>query len=553
MLLKKELKKKENHYFNNMKLSKYMWRIFAIGLITTTLLVLLPFLLGLNFESFSFLFKSFSFQNTLQITLINAILSSVILVFFGFIGSLLLLKVPFFSSIGKNLGLLIIPITLGNISIAFICKLLWGDSAFFSGIAQGSQLNKLSFLLLLELYQFGLLFIYLFWMQLQNINQDRLNFAFANKFSFYQKLKDIYLPHTKNLWLLLSVIAFVFAFYEESKIAYLFKVSEGTNSELITNWLTRNYQTTLLVNPDFASNLIFDASFVVLLASIVGLVLLFFISHFFIKKFTSIKLYPINRIKRNNSCFTKKMGMFFGLLLCTIVLMPFILSLIKVNFSLTFSHLGFSILMTIIATITSVATAIIFGISSRLGWKQALSTFNQKSLIFFILLFVLLLVPPIVILISGFKWMSFLGYSSQFIIYFVWIIGHVLLTLPLLGSFVLVNHFRVSNNEIDYLKVYKLSIKETISFSFLKRFKAEYLLLFILGFSFIWNEAIINSLFSDYIPSFVSSMKMLITGRGADYEKAFGFLLVSFIIAILSASIWRIIINNAQKKMNKES
>lgn len=72
--------------------------------------------------------------------------------------------------------------------------------------------------------------------------------------------------------------------------------------------------------------------------------------------------------------------------------------------------------------------------------------------------------------------------------------------------------------------MYKLSIKETISVSFLKRFKAEYLLFFILGFSFILNEAIINSLFSDYIPSFVSSMKMLITGRGADYEKAFGFL-----------------------------
>jgi hypothetical protein len=100
--------------------------------------------------------------------------------------------------------------------------------------------------------------------------------------------------------------------------------------------------------------------------------------------------------------------------------------------------------------------------------------------------------------------------------------------------------------------VYKLSKAETIRFSFFKRFKAEYLLLFIIGYSFIWNEAVLNNLFSDYIPSFVSGMKMLITGRGADYDKAFGYLLVSFIVALLSAIIWRYIIEKAQKQLNTE-
>ena len=208
--------------------------------------------------------------------------------------------------------------------------------------------------------------------------------------------------------------------------------------------------------------------------------------------------------------------------------------------------------MTFIATLASSATAIFFGIASRLGWKQTLSSFSQNSLPFFVLLFVLLLVPPIVILITGYKWMSLVGYSSQSIIYTIWIVGHILLTLPVLGSFVLFNHFRVSNNEIDYLQVYKLSKTETIRYSFFKRFKAEYLLLFIIGYSFIWNEAVLNSLFSDYIPSFVSGMKMLITGRGADYDKAFGYLLVSFIVALLSAIIWRYIIEKAQKQLNTE-
>ncbi|MBP8114621.1 MAG: hypothetical protein KAY50_04635 [Chitinophagaceae bacterium] len=529
-----------------------LWRILTMGLLCVTLLVLFPFVFGFNFSGLNDLFSNSSFLPTLQTTLVNAIISAIVLVVFGFTGALLLLKVPSFSYIGKNLGLLIIPITLGNISIAFICKLIWGDSSFFSGIAQGGQFNKLVFLLLLELYQFGLLFVYLFWMQLQNINADRLNFAIATKFSFYQKLKDIYLPHTRNLWLLLAAIAFVFAFYEESKIAYLFKVSQGTNSELITNWLTRNYQTNLMVNPNFARSQVYDASAFVLFSAIAGLILLFLVLYYFIKKSTALKLYPTNQSTRNGSFTLKKTGLLFGLILCTVAILPLLLSLTKVSFNFNFSQLGFPLLMTFIATLASSATAIFFGIASRLGWKQTLSSFSQNSLPFFVLLFVLLLVPPIVILITGYKWMSLVGYSSQSIIYTIWIVGHILLTLPVLGSFVLFNHFRVSNNEIDYLQVYKLSKTETIRYSFFKRFKAEYLLLFIIGYSFIWNEAVLNSLFSDYIPSFVSGMKMLITGRGADYDKAFGYLLVSFIVALLSAIIWRYIIEKAQKQLNTE-
>lgn len=530
--------------------STNLWKILTIAVLCVTLLLLLPFLLGINFSLFGDLFGNKSFEATLLTTLLNALISAVVLVLFGLTGAIFLLKVPSFSIIGKNLGLLIIPITLGNISIAFLCKSIWGDSTFFSMIVQGGQLSKLGFLLILELYQFGLLFVYLFWMQLQTINADRLNFAIATKFSFYQKLKDIYLPHNRNLILLLAAIAFVFVFYEESKIAYLFKVSQGTDSELITNWIARNYQTNLLVSPDYARDQVFGASAFVLLAAITSLIILFLGLYYFIKKSTSIKLYPTNKPTSNISSPLKKLGLFFGFFLGIVAILPLIISLTKVNFSFSFSHLVFTLLMTFVATLASSAAAIFFGIASRLGWKQTLSSFSQKSLPFFVLLFVLLLVPPIVILITGYKWMSLVGYASIPIIYTIWIIGHILLTLPILGSFVLFNHFRISNNELDYLQVYKLSKTEILRYSFFKRFKVEYLLLFIIGYSFIWNEAVLNNLFSDYIPSFVSGMKMLITGRGADYDKAFGFLLCSFTIALLSAAIWRYIIERAHKQLN---
>lgn len=529
------------------------WKLIAAGLVVLTLLILFPFFSDLNVNGISGLVNDGSFLNTLQKTLLNAFVSSIILTIFGFGCALILLKIQAFSFLGKNLGVLILPIILGNISIAFICKLVWGDSGFFSYLAQGNPFNKLVFLLFLNLYQFGLLFVYLFWMQLQNINAEKNNFAVANQFSFYQKLKDIYLPHSRNLWLLLTAIGFVFTFYEESKIAYLFKVSQGTNSELITNWLNRNYQSNLLVNPIYASRLVFDAATVVLITAIIGVIILLLLIYYLVKQSTSLKYYPKQKSIQHKQSFFHKAALFVGATLSFIALLPLIVTTLMISLGFNFSVLGFPLFMTFIATLAASTTAIIFGIASRLGWKETLSSFNHKSLPFFVLLFVLLLVPPIVILITGYQWMALIGYTSLSVIYTIWIIGHVLLTLPVLGSFVLFNHFRVSVLEIDYLQVYRLSIKETIWFSFFSRFKAEYLLLFIIGYSFIWNEAVLNSLFSDFIPSFVSGMKMLITGRGADYDKAFGYLFVSFTLAISSVVIWRFIIEKAQKQLNTEA
>ena len=536
-----------------MKKSTVFWKFLTFGLLILTLAILIPFFTGTNYSALKDMYQNASLLLTLQKTLLNAGISAIALVVFGFFGAMLLLNIPFFSWAGKNLGLLIIPVTLGNISIAFMCKLLLGDSVFFSFLAQGGYLNKLLFLLALQMYQFGLLFVYLFWMQLQNISSDRINYAKANHFSFYQKLKDIYIPHTRNLWLLLSAIGFVFSFYEESKIAYLFKVSEGTNSELITNWLSRNYETYLVVNPEYAKQFVFSTSFLVFFLAVAGLVVVFLFVNYCIKAFAGVKIYvDISHTQKLRMRFADKSGYTVAFIFCSIAITPIILAIFKLSFGSNISHLSLSLIMTALATLISSLIAVLFGISTRLGWKHTLSSFSQRSLPFFVLLLVLLLIPPIVILITGFKWMSFIGYSSIIVICAIWIIGHVILTLPILGGFILFNHFRVSTGEIDYLSVYKLSKLETIKYSFIKRFKAEYLLLFIIAYSFIWNEAALNNLFSDYIPSFVSGLKMLITGRGADYDKAFGYLFVSFALAILSAVIWRYIIEKAHKNIKTE-
>jgi ABC-type sugar transport system permease subunit len=532
--------------------SQIRWRIVIGVMILVILSIISPFLLTAFHLNFTFSINNINlFTDTVERTIFYSVISSVLLTAVGFWGAVALRTVPFFSGLGKNLSVLILPAVLGNISIAFICKLLIGDSAFFADIVQKGGLYKLLFLMLLQIWQYGLLFVYMFWLQFQSIPLKWFDYARAANFSFSQKIKDIYLPQTRDLSILLLLLGFIFSLFEESKISYLFKVSQGTNSELITNWLARNYQSTLLINPGYAENMVFTAGMEVFVIATITFILLFLIAGIFFKGIAKAKIYrSLKEHKQSFISFNSSLNSrTFALVLSLLVIVPVIWAMFSLPFSIgnNLFELGFPLMMTLLAAILSAVIAIIFGIASRLGWRQKLSTFNNRSLPFFILLFLLMLIPPIIILLCGYKWMSRIGYGSDTVIYLVWMIGHVILTLPILGSFALFNHFRVSTNELNYIEVFKLKTKEVIKLSFLSRFKAEYLLLFIIGYSFIWNEAILNNLFSDYIPSFASGLKMLITGRGADYSKAFGYLLVSVSLAFLSVLLWRGILEKAQK------
>jgi len=527
------------------------WRILTVSLLCATAVVILPFLRQLPSLNFRDLFAGTDqLAPALQRTVIFGLASSLVLTLFGFIGALVLRHVPSFSRTGKNLGVLILPVALGNISIAFIVKLLLGDSPVFSSIATGGVLYKLAFLALLQIWQFGFLFVYLFWLNFQTIPAKWIEYAVANKFSLLQAIKDIYIPYSKNLLLLLANIGFVFSLFEESKIQYLFKASRGTNSELVTNWLARNYQSSLLVNPGFAENSVFNAAGVVTLTAVMALAIVFVSINTGFSVVARLESYPLQslfRFRKEPTWFGRRLCLGWAFLLIAVIVVPVAVCLthIGLSFSTALLKLVFPLAMSLIATVTVSLAAILFGISSRLGWKNLLNSFSNRSLLFFLAMFLLMLAPPLIILVSGFKWMGLVGYRSEWLIYAIWIIGHTILTLPVLGSFVLFNHFRVSVNELDYLQVFKLKNRELIRLSFLSRFKAEYLFLVIIAFSFIWNEAILNNLFSDYIPSFAAGLKMLITGRGADYTQAFGYLFVSIMLAMAAVLVWRYIMERA--------
>jgi hypothetical protein len=431
---------------------------------------------------------------------------------------------------------------LGNVSVAFIGKILFSGSVFFQ---QGS-LIKFESLTLIQYWQYGTLYTYLFWLNIQNIPKPVLNYAKATKMTFWEKLKDIILPACKNLAILLFILNFILSVYEDAKIQLIFKSSIGTHTELVSQWLNRTYQSNSLINPQFANEITIQLGFVILIITTLSTIILTLV---FSSGYKSIikfgKSFALPQIKLIDKI--------TPVILLGFILFPLIYSIISTvgNFDFDFFHLVSPFLFTILASTIAMLCSIYLGILLRLGWKETLSSFNNRSLFFYIILFTLQLIPPIAIYIIGFQWLKITGYQFSWNLQLIWILGHIILTLPLLSSFISVSHFNTSNNEINYMESHKFSFMQIVRDSFFRRYQAEYLLTFLIAFSLIWNESIINNLLSDFIPSFVSEMKMNIEGRAADYAKGMNYLFVALCISILAMGLWKSILNKTTNGKNE--
>lgn len=474
-----------------------------------------------------------------QRSIFFALISTVFNIGIGLTFAIGLQKIPFLSTQGKLLSLLLLPIILGNVSVAFVGKLLFSDHPLF----HQNYLYKFATLLLIEFWQYGTMYIYLFWIVIQNIPKSTWLYAEAAKMSAGEKLQDIILPSLRNLAILLFIMNFIFVLYEESKMQFIFKASRGTHTELISQYLGRYYQSISLLNPAGGINKTMAISWVLLG---VALVAVLFFAFIFLKGYKTLitRRWNILFRKKDNNYYTHHVLFYF---LLSLILLPilYVFWHTATNLQMAWSHLLFPLMVTFFAAFTATFIAVLLGILLRLGWQNTLSGFNNRSLLFFIGLFLLQLLPPIALLLTGFQWLKTVGYQSETMLYVIWIAGHTLLTLPILSSFITVTHFGTSNRELIYLESYRLSFWEIVKDSFLRRFVANYILTFLIAFSLIWNEAVINSVLSDFIPSFVSEMKMAVVGRSADHSKGMTYLLISILIASLSLWVWKKILDRA--------
>lgn len=520
---------------------------FVFSVVIVTIFFILPFLkeiITTNFITPGDTIKS-GFIEAILRSLFFGVTATFFCVIFGFIGAFLLKKITVDTKIGKLVSLLLLPAMIGNTSIAFIGKLLLGQTAFVGFFIDNGNWSVFSLLVIIQCWQFGFLFLYLFWLNFQSIPKKLIEYSYSLKLSSIKRIKDIYLPYSRNLLILLFLIGFVFNFYEDAKNQFIFKASQGTNTELITHWLYRTYQSYLLGNPNLAMSKTFMQSLYIFIIAVLSFGLIAFLTNIFISSVSKTKLWS-----RINPRLSYPINVFVLCAYLVIVIFPITISIFRLHFSdlTSLTLLVKPLLLTLIAAFSSASFAIIFGITARMAWKKVLADFNRKSNLFFIVIYLLQLIPSLVILLCGFKWLSFTGYNSEIGIWLIWIIGHTLLSFALLGSFILATHFGVKTTELEYLESYKIPFANIIKTSFLSRFKLQYILTILFSFGFIWNEAVLNHVLSDTIPSFVANLEMLINGRATDYSQASGYFLVSIVISLIIVFIWTIILNQATKR-----
>jgi ABC-type sugar transport system permease subunit len=523
-------------------------KVIVSVVIFITAMFLFPLVIGgFSGGSISKLFSDNSngFSSSLMRTISFALLSAIANVVGGFCLALLLSRISINSKLGRQLSFFILPVTFGNVAVVFVFKVLLFDTNIFTAIVQGGNATQTLFLLFIQFWQFGFLFAYLFWLNMQNTSKRIENYSTAAGLTRFEKIRDIFLPQTKNLFILLLFIGFIFSFYEDTKSQFIFRASQGTGTELINHWLYRTYQSNLLINPDYANQSIFKTGLIVFSITILLFLVIGFIILLSFKLFSKFK-------SSNQKNITKSKGRFsfvIAAISIAVILIPVLLALLKsqYHFSDNFVSIAFPFALTLIAAFAATLFAIIFGISSKLAFTKLLSGFNSKSLFYFLSIFILQIIPPLCIVLCGFKWLSWIGYNYDILIYFVWIFGHCILTLPLLGSFVLATHFAVKENELNYLTAYKISGSSIVQYSFLKRFKAEYILTLLFAFTFIWNDAGLNMVLSDRIPSFAANLQMLFIGRAADYSKATSYVLIAVALSLACVYIWQYIVGKTAK------
>lgn len=483
-------------------------------------------------------------------TVLLSFLATLFIIISSFSISICLFSIPFFSAFGRHLSNLMLPVLLGNISIAFIFRISLSNTTFLNHLLNDNKTQLYIFWCFLQFWQYGILFIYLFWISFQNIPKALLDYSKATKLSFVIVLKDIIIPATKNQIILFSIICFVFTFYENAKSSLIFFFSRGTDTELLAGWFQRMFQQkTSVVSADIAAKSFYSSGLIITFIASFILMLIAILTGYILKLLSKKSRGTDNMLRFSFHTPNKKLGQIVSIFLIALTFFPIFLPYInlKVGQLKEFTNLFNSLLYTIVAAFFSTVLSLLFSISARIGWRHSLKDFNNKSLIFFSITFGFLVIPPICIYIVSFYWLGLTGYSNFSILLSLWVFIHSILLLPLLGSFLVTIHFRVKTKELEYLDAYKMKWKEFFGISFIRRFLLEYFLTFIFAFSFIWNDYGFNSVMSDRVESFATVLKMSFSGRSANQNLGFLYYSISLFIALCCVGLWKLILKKSQR------
>ncbi|MBL4676391.1 MAG: sugar ABC transporter permease, partial [Mucilaginibacter sp.] len=490
------------------------------------------------------------FANAVLRTVALSLFTTIFTISGSFCLALTMISISFYSRSGKALAFLLVPTLLGTTAGTYIFKTGFSGTWLLTYLMSGHQNFLYLSWTIVQFWQYGFLFTYLFWLSFRNIPQNRMEYSRSTGMPPWLIFRDIILPHLKNPVLLFTIICYSFVFYEDAKSSLLFYFSRGTGTELIAGWFQRVFQQYTAFQPVRQAAVLFFnyGSLMCILAVLILLML-------------TITLKLLIRSAESGT-FLRHLNLVFKLLFVNIKLRkitargclllcftPLLLGFIHASFNIRSAQSAIlkSCLYTFLAAIFSTILAFFYSVLCRIAWREILKEFNGRSITIFVLTFSLYLLPPLCVYLVSFYWISMIGYGSQAALIVSWIFIHGLLNLPLLGGFLLAVHFAVRKQELEYSAAYRMSIFDVTRWSFWERFKLQYLLTLIFSFSVVWNDFGINAVLSDQITSYASVLKMSFTGRGTSADAATIYYMLSLLITFGSVILWRTIISKSEK------
>lgn len=474
--------------------------------------------------------------------------SVIVQVLCGFVGAVFLRRVS--RPVGHLFACLLVPVLLGSVALAFIVKLNLFKLPFVTGlIKERDPLYTWTFMILVQSWQFLTLSFYLFWMHLQTVPNATVDFAIASRLTPAECVRDVYWPHCYNLAIIITIFGSVQSLQEVSKVQLILRASSGTGTELAGHRLSRYYHTLAPADPVNAvdQTLSYSVIFIAigLLTTAFGVFLVSKGGGILSRLYASFAALP--RLSKRYLNAT-------GIAIVLISMMPFLI-LTEYGFRAEFVDSRVflnSILMSLLGLLVLIPVAILFAITCRLIWIRSLERFSSRSMFFFVGVYLLLFIPPIGLAFCGYRWLAILGSGLQSPIFVlgIWLMSQSILAFPVLATFVLYNNFRVRTSEIHLQRSARATIGETISYSFLARFRTENLLLAILGFSIIWNESSLSFVMSGLtrnLPSFSVELSNRVEGRLNAYYEASNLILAALIPIAVGLAVWTIVMCRRQR------
>jgi hypothetical protein len=449
-------------------------------------------------------------------------------------------------------GILLLPFLLGSVSSSFLFKVLLYDSSLLNW-SYNNSVVLFGLLSLFQFWQFGTLFTYIFWINNLSIKDDLIGYTSYYKLNSLERIKLVYIPYHRNLIILLSIFFFVSNIYESVKLQVIFRASKGTNSELLSNTLYNAYLSDSKISPDYAANVLFSQTALFYLPLFIALtVLLYGLLNYLISSISKSKI-SFLLIPCTLNRFNKNVTMALLIVFVAGILFPisyaFLQQEIKLyNLSYLLSTIGLSFLA---SSVLLLLFTLPLSYYLRIVCKEYFYQISRTNLWIFITLFSIFLIPPLTLMLFGFEWSSILGIRGKFATNISWVLGQCISALPIIATFIFVIHFLARNKELEYLGAMKADLTEVIKWSFIKRFRIEYLMTFLFSFSIIWNEGTFNKIYSDRIPSYVSEILRTVNSRNADYGRGMMFFLFSLLLSILCIVIWNVIV--ARLVSNKQN